>query len=75
MFYKPGEYEIKGGEFFSATSGQPLNSGDLVGLVAYCDPDDISPIGTYGKEVVSMYRELTTLENKKMLYKSAVIRI
>lgn len=75
MFYKPGEYEIKGGEFFSAKSGEPLNSGDLVGLVSYCEPDDISPIETYGKEVVSMYRELTTLENKKMLYKSAVIRI
>ena len=75
MFYKPGEYEIKGGEFFSAKSGKPLNSGDLAGLTAYCDPNDISPIETYGKEVVSMYRELTTLENKKMLYKSAVIRI
>ncbi len=75
MFYKPGEYEIKGGEFFSAKSGEPLNSGDLAGLVAYCEPNDISPIETYGKEVVSMYRELTTLENKKMLYKSAVIRI
>ncbi len=75
MFYKPGEYEIKGGEFFSAKSGEPLNSGDLVGLVSYCEPDDISPIETYGKEVVSMYREITTLENKKMLYKSAVIRI
>ena len=75
MFYKPGEYEIKGGEFFSAKSGEPLNSGDLAGLTAYCDPNDISPIETYGKEVVSMYREITTLENKKMLYKSAVIRI
>ncbi len=75
MFYKPGEYEIKGGEFFSAKSGEPLNSGDLVGLVSYCEPDDISPIETYGKEVVSMYREITTLENKKMLYKSAVVRI
>ena len=75
MFYKPGEYEIKGGEFFSAKSGEPLNSGDLVGLVSYCEPEDISPIETYGKEVVSMYREITTLENKKMLYKSAVVRI
>ena len=44
-------------------------------MIAYCPTDNISPIETYGKEVVSMYRELTTLENKKMLYKSAVIRI
>lgn len=75
MFYKPGEYEIKGGEFFSATSGKPLNSGDLVGLVSYCEPNDISPVETYGKEVVSMHREVVTLNGKKILYKGAVVRI
>jgi hypothetical protein len=75
MFYKPGEYEIKGGEFFSAKSGEPLNSGDLVGLVSYCEPDDISPIETYGKEVMSIYREAATLDGKATLYKSAVIKI
>lgn len=75
MFYKPGEYEIRDGVFYSAGTGKPLNSGDMAGLVAYCEPNDISPIETYGKEVVSIYRELTTLENKKTLYKSAVIKI
>lgn len=75
MFYKPGEYEIKGGEFFSAKTGEPLNSGDLAGLVAYCEPNDISPVETYGKEVVSMHREVVTLDGKKILYKGAVVRI
>lgn len=75
MFYKPGEYEIRDGVFYSTGTGEPLNSGDLAGLTAYCEPNDISPIETYGKDVVSMHREVVTLGGKKILYKGAVVRI
>lgn len=75
MFYKPGEYEIRDGVFYSTGTGEPLNSGDLVGLVAYCEPTDISPIETYGKHAMAEYRAVVELNDKKMLYKSAVVRI
>lgn len=75
MFYKPGEYEIKGGEFFSAKSGLPLKKGDLVGMAVFCAPNDISPLETYGKEVVSSMRKLETYSGKPELYKSCVLKI
>lgn len=76
MFYKPGEYRInQENEFISASTGLPLKPGDLAGLTAYCEPNDISPAENYGKEVVSMHREVVTLDGKKILYKGAVVRI
>ena len=76
MFYKAGEYRInQENEFVSASTGLPLKPGDLVALVAVCDANDISPIETYGKEIVSQNREVTVVDGVKKLYKSAVVRI
>ena len=75
-FYKPGEYIITAsGEFLSAKTGLPLQPGDLAALEAYCDPFDISPIETYGKQILSQNREAITQNGEKLLYKSAVIKI
>ena len=76
MFYKPGEYRInQENEFISASTGLPLKPGDLVGLEAFCDANDISPIKSYGKEIVSQNREVVVVDGMKKLYKSAVVRI
>lgn len=75
MFYGPGEYEIRDGEFYSVKTGLPLEKGDKAGMTAYTDPNDISPIETYGKEVTATYRNLTTLDGKTLLFKGAVVRI
>ena len=76
MFYKPGEYRInQENKFFSTSTGLPLNPGDLAALETVCDVNDISPIETYGKEIVSQNRELTVVGGVKKLYKSAVVRI
>ena len=76
MFYKPGEYTVtETGEFLNTKTGQPLQKGDLAALNAYCDPSDISPIETYGKQPLSQYREYVNLNGEKLLYKSAVIKI
>lgn len=76
MFYKPGEYRInQENEFISASTGLPLKPGDLVALEAFCDANDISPIETYGKEIVSQNREVVVVNGVKKLYKSAVVRI
>lgn len=75
-FYKPGEHIITAsGEFLSAKTGLPLQKGDLAALEAYCDPFDISPIETYGKQILSQNREAITHNGEKLLYKSAVIKI
>lgn len=76
MFYKPGEYRInQENKFFSTSTGLPLNPGDLAALEAVCGVNDISPIETYGKEIVSQNREVLVVAGAKKLYKSAVIRI
>lgn len=76
MFYKPGEYRInQENEFISASTGLPLDSGDLAALEAVCDVNDISPIETYGREIVSQNREVVVVGGVKKLYKSAVVRI
>lgn len=76
MFYKPGEYRInQENEFISDSTGLPLNPGDLAALEAFCDVNDISPIETYGKEIVSQNREVVVLDGWRKLYKSAVVRI
>lgn len=76
MFYKPGEYRInQENEFISASTELPLHSGDLAALEAVCDVNDISPIETYGKKIVSQNREVVVVNGVKKLYKSAVIRI
>lgn len=76
MFYKPGEYRInQENEFVSASTGLPLKPGDLAALEALCDTSDISPIETYGKEIVSQSREVVVVDGVKKLYKSAVVRI
>ena len=76
MFYKAGEYRInQENEFVSASTGLPLKPSDLVALEAVCDANDISPIETYGKEIVSQNREVTVVDGVKKLYKSAVVRI
>lgn len=76
MFYKPGEYRInQENEFVSASTGLPLKPDDLAALEALCDTSDISPIETYGKEIVSQSREVVVVDGVKKLYKSAVVRI
>lgn len=76
MFYKPGEYRInQENEFISLSTGLPLNQGDLAALEAVCDVNDISPIETYEKKIVSQNREVVTVDGVKKLYKSAVVRI
>lgn len=76
MFYKPGEYRInQENEFVSASTGLPLKPGDLAALEALCDTSDISPIETYGKEIVSQSREVVVVDGVKKLYKSSVVRI
>lgn len=76
MFYKPGEYRInQENEFISASTGLPMKPGDLAALEAVCDTSDISPIETYGKEIVSQSREVVVVDGVKKLYKSAVVRI
>lgn len=76
MFYKPGEYRInQENEFVSASTGLPLKPGNLVALEAFCDANDISPIETYGKEIVSQSREVVVVNDVKKMYKSAVVRI
>lgn len=76
MFYKPGEYRInQENEFVSASTGLPLKPGNLAALEAFCDMSDISPIETYGKEIVSQSREVVVVGGVKKLYKSAVVRI
>ena len=76
MFYKPGEYRInQENEFISASTGLPLKPGDLVSLEAFCDANDISPIKSYGGEIVSQNREVVVVDGMKKLYKSAVVRI
>lgn len=76
MFYKPGEYRInQENEFISASTGLSLDSGDLAALEAVCDVNDISPIETYGREIVSQNREVVVVGGVKKLYKSAVVRI
>lgn len=76
MFYKPGEYRInQENEFISASIELPLKPGDLAALEAFCDTSDISPIETYGKEIVSQSREVVVVDGVKKLYKSAVVRI
>ena len=76
MFYKPGEYRInQENEFISASTGLPLKPGDLVALEAFCDANDISPIKSYGKEIISQSREVVVVNGAKKLYKSAVVRI
>ena len=76
MFYKPGEYRInQENEFISASTGLPLKPGDLVALEAFCDANDISPVETYGKEIVSQSREVVVVDGVKKLYKSAILRI
>lgn len=76
MFYKPGEYRInQENEFISASTGLPLKPGDLVALEAVCEVNNISPIETYGKEIVSQSRVVVAVNGVKKLYKSAVVRI
>lgn len=76
MFYKPGEYRInQENEFISASTGLPLDSGDLAALEAVCDVNDISPIETYGREIISQNREVVVVDGVKKLYKSTVVRI
>ena len=76
MFYKPGEYRInQENEFISDSTGLPLKPGDLVALEAFYDTSDISPIETYGKEIVSQNREVVVVDGVKKLYKSAILRI
>ena len=76
MFYKPGEYRInQENEFVSTLTGLQLKLGDLAALEAFCDTSDISPIETYGKEIVSQSREVVVVDGVKKLYKSAVVRI
>lgn len=76
MFYKPGEYRInQENEFVSASTGLPLEPGDLAALEAVCGANDISTIETYGKEIVSQNREVVVVDGVKKLYKSAVVRI
>lgn len=75
-FYKPGEYTVTAsGEFLCTKTGLPLKPGDLAALDAYCDPGDISPIETYGKQILSQNREYVTHNGEKRLYKAAVIKI
>ena len=76
MFYKPGEYRInQENEFISASTGLPLKPGDLVALETFCDTSDISPIETYGNEIVSQSRDVVVVDGVKKLYKSAVAQI
>lgn len=76
MFYKPGEYRInQKNEWLSESTGLPLRPGDLAALESYCDPNDISTIETYGKEIVSQNREIVSVGGVKKLYKSAIVRI
>ena len=76
MFYKAGEYRInQENEFISASTGLPLKPGDLVALEAFCDANDISPIKSYGRKIVSQNREVVVVNGVKKLYKSAVERI
>lgn len=76
MFYKPGEYRInQKNEWLSESTGLPLLPGDLAALEVCCDPSDISPIETHGKQIVSQNREIVSMGGVKKLYKSAVVRI
>lgn len=76
MFYKPGEYRInQENEFISTSTGLSLKPGDLAALEAFCDVNDISPIETHGKEIVSQSREVVTVNGVKKLYKSAILKI
>lgn len=76
MFFKPGEYRInQENEFISASTGLPLKPGDLVALEAVCEVNNISPIKSYGKEIISQSREVVVVDGMKKLYKSAVVRI
>ena len=76
MCYKPGEYRInQENEFISASTGLPLKPGDLVALEAVCEVNNISPIKSYGKEIVSQNREVVVVNGVKKLYKSAVVQI
>ena len=70
------EYRInQENEFISASTGLPLKPGDLVALEAFCDANDISPIKSYGRKIVSQNREVVVVNGVKKLYKSAVVRI
>lgn len=76
MFYKPGEYRInQENKFISASTGLPLKPGDLAALEAFCDANDISPINSYGRKIVSQNREVVVVNGVKKLYKSAVVQI
>lgn len=76
MFFKPGEYRInQENEFISASTGLPLKPGDLVALEAVCEVNNISPVKSYGKEIISQSREVVVVDGMKKLYKSAVVRI
>ena len=60
---------------YFASTGLPLKPGDLVALEAFCDANDISPIKSYGRKIVSQNREVVVVNGVKKLYKSAVVRI
>lgn len=76
MFYKPGEYRInQENKFISASTGLTLKPGDLAALEAFCDANDISPINSYGRKIVSQNREVVVVNGVKKLYKSAVVQI
>lgn len=75
MFYDHNEYTVIGGQFIVNKTNKPMEPGDMAALLAYSDPDDISGLDTYGKELVAQNRELVEKDGKKQLCKSAIVRI
>lgn len=75
MFYDHNEYTIIGGQFIVNKTNKPMNPGDMAAIHAYSEPDDISGLETYGKEIVAQNRELVEKDGKTQLCKVAIVRI